>query len=67
MWGPVHDVLMWGLKCVWGAWHGMWVMGMSHEVCADMCIQCLVAVVGHAWLYTELQGLHKAMWGPVTQ
>ena len=39
--------LMWGLKCVWGAWHGMWVVGISHEVCADMRIQCLVAVVGH--------------------
>ena len=25
----------------------------------------LVAVVGHAGLYTELQGLHKAIWGPV--
>ena len=26
----------------------------------------LVAVVGHAWLYTGLQGLHRAMWGLVT-
>ena len=25
----------------------------------------LVAVGEHAWLYTELQGLHKAIWGPV--
>ena len=113
-------------SCVSDAWHGMWVVGMSHEVCAVVQTQCLiavvgnaglytgfwdctamceavavsfrvmpyvrvemcacvvhtfgswgccmlcvlpwacdvlVAVVGHAWLYTELQGLHRAMWG----
>ena len=26
----------------------------------------LVAVVGHLGLYTELQGLHRAIWGLVT-
>ena len=34
------------------AWHVMWVMGMSHEVCAAVRMQCLIAVVGNAGLYT---------------
>ena len=34
------------------AWHVMWVMGMSHEVCAAVRMQCLIAVVGHKGLYT---------------
>ena len=38
-------------SCVSDAWHGMWVVGMSYEVCAVMRMQCLIAVVGNAGLY----------------
>ena len=44
-----------GSECVCGAWHGMWVVWMSHSMCAAMCMQYVVAVVGHA-------GQHAGFW-----
>ena len=50
--------VMWVLEYVCGAWHGMacvsWECCM-HEVCAAMCMGCLMAVVGHA-------GQHVGLW-----
>ena len=46
--------------CMYGARHGMGLVGMLHEVwhCGAICVRCLVGVQGHAglyaWLYAEL-------------